>query len=96
MEDLKQHLQSLHVELQGSQSLDPSTLEALKLVAEDIRIRLESVSEGSESAGEVGGQSESPSLSQRLEGLIDEFEIQHPRLTNIVSQIVERLADMGI
>ncbi|MFN7292796.1 MAG: DUF4404 family protein [Pirellula sp.] len=38
----------------------------------------------------------SQSLSKRLEGLVDEFEIQHPRLTNIVSQIAERLADMGI
>jgi hypothetical protein len=96
MEDLKQHLESLHKELQGSQALDPATLEALKLVAQDIRFRLESADENLESVGEAGVQSESQSLSKRLEGLVEEFEMQHPRLTNIVSQIVERLADMGI
>jgi hypothetical protein len=96
MEDLKQHLESLHKELQGSQALDPATLQALKLVAEDIRLRLEGADENLENAGEAGVQSESQSLSKRLEGIVEEFEMQHPRLTNIVSQIVERLADMGI
>jgi hypothetical protein len=89
MEDLKEHLRSLHEELQSSQALDPATLEALQVVAEDIRVRLES-------AGDVGIAATSPSLSTRLEGLVNEFEVQHPRLTNIVSQIAERLADMGI
>jgi hypothetical protein len=89
MEDLKQHLQSLHAELQSSQAMDPATLEALRIVAEDIRVHLES-------AGQAATTPPSQSLSKRLEGLVDEFEVQHPRLTNIVSQIAERLADMGI
>ncbi|MCU0719884.1 MAG: DUF4404 family protein [Pirellula sp.] len=89
MEDLKEHLRSLHEELQSSPALDPATLEALQVVAEDIRVHLES-------AGNVGMATASPSLSTRLEGLVNEFEVQHPRLTNIVSQIAERLADMGI
>lgn len=89
MEDLKQHLQSLHMELQSNQAMDPATLEALRIVAEDIRAHLES-------AGQVGTTPSSQSLSKRLEGMVNEFEVQHPRLTSIVSQIAERLADMGI
>lgn len=89
MEDLKQHLQALHNELQSSKSLDPSTLEALKILAEDIRVHIDNSQHAVPSAS-------NSSLSDRLEGLLNDFEVQHPRLTNIISQIAERLADMGI
>lgn len=89
MEDLKQHLQALHNELQSSKSLDPSTLEALNILAEDIRVHIDNSQHAGQSAS-------APPLSSRLEELLNDFEVQHPRLTNIISQIAERLADMGI
>ena len=39
---------------------------------------------------------EEGTLQQRMDRLINDFEVQHPQLTSNLAIIAERLADMGI
>jgi hypothetical protein len=88
MDDLKLQLEHLHSELQNTECLDPSTVEALKVLAADISAHLERAEQTLAAAD--------GSISSRLKTMVEDFEMQHPRLTTIVSQLAERLADMGI
>ncbi|XZE21645.1 DUF4404 family protein [Pirellulaceae bacterium SH449] len=88
MDDLKQQLEHLHSELQNTENLDPATVEALKVLASDISMHLERAEQAPPDAD--------GSISSRLKTMVEDFEMQHPRLTTIVSQLAERLADMGI
>lgn len=84
--ELIQTLQRLHEQLQANSELDIETRESLQRIAHEIQDSLNASDENSLDS----------SLSARLQAWIDELEANHPQLTKIVSQVVERLADMGI
>ncbi|AMV32765.1 hypothetical protein VN12_11620 [Pirellula sp. SH-Sr6A] len=84
--ELIQTLQRLHEQLHTSSELDNETRESLKRIAQEIQDSLEASGENTLDS----------SLSSRLQAWVDELEVNHPQLTKIVSQVVERLADMGI
>lgn len=76
--------------LARSEHLEPETLEALGNLAGDIQQLLESNDPNSNATTGLSG------VSERLTGWIDRFELEHPELTHTLSQVAERLADMGI
>ncbi|XZE33061.1 DUF4404 family protein [Pirellulaceae bacterium SH501] len=84
--ELLQTLQRLHEQLHTNTELDTETKETLKRIAAEIQQSLEA-SEGEPLDSSLLGQ---------LKAWIDELEANHPQLTKIASQVIERLADMGI
>lgn len=92
-ENLPATLQRLHEELSKAPRLAPSTLEELRVLANDIQRVLDSQSQ--EDADEPTEGSES-AIPNRIQALIESFESHHPQLTKTLSMIAERLSDMGI
>ncbi len=84
-------LVQLHEELQRTQKLD----DAERLVMHDLLAEIQSVLERNDDST-VQAPSEASSISQRLEDTILSFEAHHPKLTSILTQIADRLADIGI
>ena len=87
---LDQQLAEFRALLARSEHLEPETLEALRNLAGDIQQLLES---NDPKLHATAGHS---SVSERLSDWIDRFELEHPELTRTLSQVAERLADMGI
>lgn len=87
---LDQQLAEFRALLARSEHLEPETLEALGDLAGDIQQLLESKDPNLQA---TEGHS---SVSERLSDWIDRFELEHPELTRTLSQVAERLADMGI
>jgi hypothetical protein len=95
-QDLARIVDSLHQSLTETSTLDESTVTKLRGVIVEIQHVLDQ-NAGNPSASlaeaDRGGVSR---LSDRLQELVNDFEIQHPQLTNNLSLIAERLSDMGI
>lgn len=87
---LDQQLAEFRALLARSENLEPETLEALGDLAGDIQQLLESKDPNPTSSVGLSG------VSERISDWIDRFELEHPELTNTLSQVAERLADMGI
>lgn len=87
---LDQQLAELRALLARSEHLEPETLKALGDLAGDIQQLLESNNPDPHATTGLS------SVSERLSGWIDRFELEHPELTRTLSQVAERLADMGI
>ena len=88
----KQHLlatvETLHEELASSEQLDADMRAQLETLAEDIQRLLEQKEE--ESAEHVGP------LSARVQDLVLRFETEHPRLSAVLNQVADGLANLGI
>ena len=89
-ENISDLVQKLHVALSEHPRLDPSTEEALGSLAKDIR---DSLSAESEKGAEFAA---SETLSGRILSFLESYEAQNPKITQTLSMIAERLADMGI
>jgi hypothetical protein len=84
-------LVQLHDELHRTQKLDDADRLAMQELVGEIQSALERDEELSEQE-----TLDAPAISKRLEDSILSFEAHHPKLTSILSQIADRLADMGI
>jgi hypothetical protein len=87
-EELREHLQDIHQEIEKTQTVDKNGSELLRDLDVDIRALLER-------SGELPGQLH-PSLVRRLEGALNHFEITHPDLTLLISRLLESLSNAGI
>jgi DNA-binding PadR family transcriptional regulator len=79
-------LEQLHVQLDNTEAVDEKGRELLRALKEDIQELLDR----SES-----GQAED-SLLERLQDVVDHFEVTHPSLTSALSQILTSLSNAGI
>lgn len=86
-EALLRQLDELHRELQSIKEVEPTALESLQRVAEDIRGLVER-----SSAGESLVAAESQSVREQIEQL----ESEHPIVTRVLSQMTDFLAMLGI
>lgn len=93
-DNLKQILNSLHQQLNNPTELNSDSIEALKAIASEIQSTLENYPSNPSLTSTTDPNSNS--LTQRIETFIDDFENQHPQLTQTLSMLAERLADMGI
>ena len=80
-------LDSLHKQLASLPALTPQNIENLKAIAAEIQATLEKQSPSTDN---------SPTLSSRISLIVEDFENNHPQLTQTLSTLAERLADMGI
>jgi Domain of unknown function (DUF4404) len=81
-------LQQLHDEINATQSVDKKGSELLRDLDGDIRALLER-------SGKIPAQLH-PSVIKRLEVAIDHFELTHPELTALISNVLESLSKAGI
>ena len=88
--DFIQSLDSLRQNLAESTKIDETVAEKMRLLVDEIQLTLTR----SDSASHSGVTE--PTLSDRLQEFIDDFQTHHPQLTSSLSLIAERLADMGI
>ena len=89
--ELLQTLEKLHRELAATQEIEGSTRQALQSLLAEIQERITPPAEEVSTPAPV-----EPSLNQRLSDLVTDFEVRHPQLTATLSQVVDRLTDMGI
>jgi hypothetical protein len=90
-DELSKTLEKLHQELAQNPPLDESTLQSMRAIAEEIQSAIARMS-----TNPATPQSEPPTITDRLREMISEFEARHPQLTSTMSQIADRLTDMGI
>ncbi len=89
-DDLEQALDSLHQSLADTPQIDEQMAVKMRMLIEEIQQTL------MRSTPEASENPPHSTLTKRLQGLIADFELQHPKLTSNLSLIAERLADMGI
>ena len=90
-EELAQTLDRLHDQLSRGPQLDEATLRSLRTLLEEIQVVCENAQPGTPESAE-----QDRTLNQRLQDVIEDFESRHPQLTKTLSQIADRLSDMGI
>ena len=87
-QQLKEALEALHRELETGE-VTPEDREALLQAAREIQ---EAVAQSSPASAEPEGGS----LSRRVSALIEELETSHPRFAEILGNVSEALANLGI
>lgn len=83
--DLKNLVNLLRTELDRARTGDPEALSQMGPLLADLEQAL-AQHEGSHVAG----------LRERLEGHVREFEVEHPRLTAILNDVMVSLGNLGI
>ena len=87
-ENLRKLLEQLHDELERVESMDEKGDELLRHLNADIRNLLKRSGKGKGPPDE--------SVIERLEDAIDHFEVTHPTLTTLLSEMMTILSNAGI
>ena len=85
---LRNLLRQLHEELETADSVGPEARELLANVNDDIEELLE--------RSETAADGEEPTLKNKLDEAVVEFENSHPQLAYTIERIVQSLSNMGI
>ncbi len=85
---LRQTLEQLHAELEGTQSVDDETRESLRHLMGDIQALLQESDQPS--------ARRSRSLNERLNRALLQLEVSHPHLALNVEQVLDAFNEMGI
>lgn len=88
--ELRDHIRSLHEELESASSIDDDARKQLGVLLDDIRALLERSDTGADA-----GQS-SESLIESLESTTRELETSHPTLYATVGRLIDTLSNLGI
>lgn len=83
---LSELLEQLHNELGNLEDVDETGRELLRHLSADIQKLLE----------RTEGTPADESMLQRLQDVIDHFEVEHPALTAALSQMLNTLSNAGI
>lgn len=86
-EKLEKDLRELQTEIQNIEGISPDNVERLEKMVEDLRAAVDT--ESSDAAA-------SSPAAEDLRSNIDNFEIEHPNVTRILSRFTKLLSDMGI
>jgi len=86
-QELHRQLEQLHAELAQAETLDSTDAEMLRHLASDIREILE---REENQAQHYGG------LGDRLKEAAARLEASHPRATEVMRQVIDQLAYLGI
>ena len=80
--ELEELLGKLHAELESMESVDEKDMQLLRGIEKDI--------------SELMQRADRDSVSQRLREAIEQFEVSHPTLTDMLSKISTILSNAGI
>ncbi len=81
-----EHLDGLKEEITKLEESDESTRDRLTGLTEEIEDLLEKIED----------KPDSSALLQNLQTHVEHFEIEHPKITGVLSQIINTLTSMGI
>lgn len=82
---LKQHLQTLHEELEGPAELD-----------RDMRVLLRQLNDDISRVLDEGGTEEDDDLRRQVQEAAANFAAEHPRTERLLREIADTLAKLGI
>jgi len=85
-DELHEPLERLQAEIQKLGEDDAAIKRRMTRLVADLERKLESAEDSSDE----------PELIDNLRGNIDLFEVEHPRLTAVLNQIMAHLSNMGI
>lgn len=77
-------LEQVHAELQKVGQLDAENVEQLRILEQDVQALLRK------------SKVETPSILERMQKAIDQFEVEHPTLTTLLSEVSTILSNAGI
>ena len=77
-------LEQVHAELQKVGQLDAENVEQLRVLEQDVQALLRK------------RKVETPSILERMQKAIDQFEVEHPTLTTLLSEVSTILSNAGI
>lgn len=86
-EELQNTLDQLHDELSKVRVIDEDLRDQLQQIMVDIEVLLDE--------SEISSEHHRDSLVKRLNRVIDDFEVSHPRLTKRLGEMAESLSRMG-
>ena len=81
---LDELLEQVHAELQKAENLDKDSLKLLKELEEDVQSLLKK------------SEVETPSILGRMPKAVERFEVEHPTLTTLLSEVSAILSNAGI
>lgn len=91
---LKEHLRTLHQELEGSGELDDDMRRLLSQVDDDIHRLLD---RGAPDAAEEDSETDAAdALSEQVRETATNFQAEHPRTYRVLREIADTLAKLGI
>ena len=77
-------LEQVHAELQKADNLDADSLALLRELEEDVQSLLKK------------SEVETPSIIERMRKAVERFEVEHPTLTTLLSEVSTILSNAGI
>ncbi len=83
-EKLDALLEQVHAELQKVEQVDEEKLKLLQTLEQDVQALLRK------------SEVETPSILERMQKAIDQFEVEHPTLTTLLSEVSTILSNAGI
>lgn len=83
-EKLDALLQQVHAELQKVEQVDAEKLKLLQTLEQDVQALLKKT------------EVETPSILERIQDAVDQFEVEHPTLTALLSEVSTILSNAGI
>ena len=88
-QEITAKLREVHAELAAAEDVDEETLALLGEVTAD----LQKLSRRGKSRA---SQEDVDSVAGRMQDLLTRFEADHPRLTSVLQQVLDALANLGI
>ena len=85
-QEIRTALNRLRTEIQRLAAKDAEAGERINQLVTDIERQLES----------PDNQERRAALQEKLPGLIEQLEVEHPDLTNVLSRIITALSSMGV
>jgi len=85
-DDLKKSLQSLQDELDKLNGSDETVKQRITHLIDEVELQL----------ANPENTDQKDSLIEKLQYSIEQFEVEHPRITGIMNRIMMTLSDMGI
>lgn len=77
-------LEQVHAELQKMDKVDPESLKLLQDLEQDVQSLLKK------------SDVETPSVLERMQKAVERFEVEHPTLTTLLSEVSTILSNAGI
>lgn len=77
-------LEQVHAELQKVNQVDPESLRLLQDLEQDVQSLLKK------------SDVETPSILERMQEAVERFEVEHPTLTTLLSEVSAVLSNAGI
>lgn len=85
IDEMKSALEQIHLELRSGTKVNPEVVDLLRVLESDIHAILDETVEGT-----------TPGVTDRLNKLALQFEVEHPQAAPVLRQVGEALSRVGL